>query len=158
MHSWSTFGAKTNHGQIWTHKTHHGLNLGKATTFPLIVYFMPLHKAHIQMTFCPGIPKWESRNSQVGVLKFPNMELMQLWEPITLCADHRSRWVPKQSCNLHRKLFNGMFHVLCTPRNQGNSWLLMIGSQITNLIHGLSFGHNLCFRCPNGSYEPILDI
>jgi hypothetical protein len=37
---------------------------GEATTFPLIVYFVPLHEAHIQMTFCPGTPKWESRNSQ----------------------------------------------------------------------------------------------
>jgi hypothetical protein len=31
--------------------------LGEATTFPLIVYFVPLHEAHIQMAFCPGAPK-----------------------------------------------------------------------------------------------------
>jgi hypothetical protein len=43
----------TNHKQIQTHKTHHGPNLGESTTFPLIVYFVPIHKAHIQMTFCP---------------------------------------------------------------------------------------------------------
>jgi hypothetical protein len=64
VHSLSTFGARTNHGQIQTHRTHHSLDLGEATTFPLIVYFVPLHKAHIQMTFYPRIPKWESRNSQ----------------------------------------------------------------------------------------------
>jgi hypothetical protein len=67
MHSLSTFGARTSHGQIRTHKTHkthHDLNLGEATTFPLIVYSMPLHKVHIQMTFCLGTPKWESQNSQ----------------------------------------------------------------------------------------------
>jgi len=64
VHSWSTFGAKTSHGQTWTHKIHHGLNLGEATTFPLIVYFVPLHEAHIQMTFCLETPKWESQNSQ----------------------------------------------------------------------------------------------
>jgi hypothetical protein len=51
------------HEQIWIHKTHHSLDLGEATTFPFIVYFVPLHEAHIQMAFCPGIPKWESRNS-----------------------------------------------------------------------------------------------
>jgi hypothetical protein len=34
----------------------------------------------------------------------------------------------------------------------------MVGSQIGNLTLDLSFGHNLCFRCSNGSYEPILDI
>ncbi len=54
----------TNHGQTWTHKTHHGPDLREATTFPLIIYFMPLHEAHIQMAFCPETPKWESRNSQ----------------------------------------------------------------------------------------------
>jgi hypothetical protein len=36
------------------HKTHHGPDLGEATTFPLIVYFVPLHGGHIQMVFCPG--------------------------------------------------------------------------------------------------------
>jgi len=46
-----------NHGQPRTHKTHHGLDLGEVTTFPLIVYYVPLHEAHIQMTFCPKIPK-----------------------------------------------------------------------------------------------------
>jgi hypothetical protein len=32
------------------------------------------------------------------------------------------------------------------------------GNQTVNLTPGLSFGHNLCFKCPNGSCEPILDI
>ncbi len=27
-----------------------------------------------------------------------------------------------------------------------------------SLGYGLSFGYNLCFKCPNGSCEPILDI
>ncbi len=34
----------------------------------------------------------------------------------------------------------------------------MVESQIGNLTLDLSFGHNLCFRCPNGSCKPILDI
>jgi hypothetical protein len=63
MHNLNTFGAKKSHGQPWIHKTHHGLDLGEAITFPLIVLFVPLHKDHIQMAFCPGTPKWESRNS-----------------------------------------------------------------------------------------------
>jgi hypothetical protein len=57
MHSWSTFGARMSHGQTQIHKTHHGLDLGEVTTFPLIVYFVPLHKAHIQMAFCPRTPE-----------------------------------------------------------------------------------------------------
>jgi hypothetical protein len=64
VHGLSTFGARTNHEQTQTHKTHHGLNLGEATTFPLIVYYVPLHKVHIQMAFCFRTPKWESQNSQ----------------------------------------------------------------------------------------------
>jgi hypothetical protein len=60
MHCWNTFDARTNHEQPWTHKTHHNLDLGEATTFPLIVYFASLHEGHIQMVFCPETPKWES--------------------------------------------------------------------------------------------------
>jgi hypothetical protein len=45
-----TAGAKMNHGQTTTHKTHkthHGPDLGEATTFPLMIYYVPLHEAHI---------------------------------------------------------------------------------------------------------------
>jgi hypothetical protein len=34
----------------------------------------------------------------------------------------------------------------------------LVRSQIASLTPGLSFGHNLCFRCPNEQCEPILDI
>jgi hypothetical protein len=61
MHSLNAFGAWTNHGQTWTH---HGPDLGEATTFPLIVCFVDGHMTGIQMTFFLGLPKWESRNSQ----------------------------------------------------------------------------------------------
>jgi hypothetical protein len=40
----------------------------------------------------------------------------------------------------------------------GDSWLLMIGSQIANLNPNPSFGHNLRFKNPHGSCKPILDI
>jgi hypothetical protein len=64
VHSWNIFGVRTNHKQTWTHKTHHGPNLGEATTFPLIVYYVPNHETSTQMSFCPRTPKWESQNSQ----------------------------------------------------------------------------------------------
>jgi hypothetical protein len=51
-----------------------------------------------------------------------------------------------------------MSHVTCTWGNWVNSQLLVVGSQTANLTRGLSFDHNLCFRCPNGQCEPILDI
>jgi hypothetical protein len=98
------------------------------------------------------------RDSQVGVLKFPQLELLQLWGHITSYADLWLQWGLKQSCIPCQELFNSMFHVSYTQGNPVNSRLLMVGSQIANLIPNLSFSHNLCFRCPNGWYEPILDI
>ncbi len=34
----------------------------------------------------------------------------------------------------------------------------MVGNQIANLTPSPFFGNNLCFKCPNGSCEPILNI
>ncbi len=51
-----------------------------------------------------------------------------------------------------------MSHAICTQGNWVDSWLWMVESQTANLTLDLSFGHNLCFRCPNESCEPILDI
>ncbi len=67
-------------------------------------------------------------------------------------------WGLKQSYSFRWELFNIMLHATCTWRNWGESWLLIVGGQIANLIFGPSFGHNLCFRSPNGSCKPILDI
>ncbi len=92
------------------------------------------------------------------ILKFLKLRLPQLWGPITLCADLRLRWGLKQSCNPCWKISNDMWHVTCTQGSQGDSQLLIVGSQIVNLTLDPSFGHNLCFNYPNGSCEPILDI
>jgi hypothetical protein len=99
-----------------------------------------------------------SQDSQMGVPKFPKLGFLQLWRRITLCANFRWRWGLKQSCNIHQEISNSMSHATCTEGNWVNSWLLVVGSQIVKLTSGLSFGHNLCFRCPNGSCKPILDI
>jgi hypothetical protein len=64
VHNLSAFGVRTNHEKTWTHKTHHGPDLGEVTTFPLILYFVLGHGTITQMTFCPESPKWEPRNSQ----------------------------------------------------------------------------------------------
>jgi hypothetical protein len=42
--------------------------------------------------------------------------------------------------------------------NRGDSQLLVLGNQIGNLTTNPSFSHNLCFKCPNGSCEPILKL
>jgi len=64
----------------------------------------------------------------------------------------------KQSCSPCRELFNDMLHATCTQGNRVDSWLLVVEIQTANLIPNHFFGHNLCFRCPNGSCEPILNI
>jgi hypothetical protein len=99
-----------------------------------------------------------SRASQVGVPKFHQLGLLRLWGRITSYENLWSRWGLKQSCSPSQELFNGMLHATCTQGNWVDSWLLVVGSQTTNLTPGLSFGHNLCFRCPNGRCNPNLDI
>jgi hypothetical protein len=107
VRSLSTFGARTSHGQTWIHKTHHDLNLGKATTFPLIVYYVPGHRTNIQMSFCPGTPKWESRNSK-------SWDSYDFGGHIILCANLRLGWDLKKSCSPRREFSNNMSHATYT--------------------------------------------
>jgi len=94
----------------------------------------------------------------MGVSKFPKLGFLRLWGPIILSTDLRSRWGIKQCCRPCRGLSNGMLHVTYTQGNWGDFWFLVVRSQIANLTLGLSFDHNLCFRCSNGWWELILDI
>ncbi len=56
MHNLSTFGVKTNHGQPQTHKTHHGPDLGEATTFPFPVFSITFHGATSKWHFILRLP------------------------------------------------------------------------------------------------------
>jgi hypothetical protein len=51
-----------------------------------------------------------------------------------------------------------MWHATYTHINWGDSWLLVVGSQIDSLIRDYSFGHNLCFKYSNWSCEIILNM
>jgi len=99
-----------------------------------------------------------SRDSQVGVSKLSSLGLPQIWGAITLRANLQWRWGRKQSCSTCQEISNDMSHTTFTKGNWVDSQLLVVGNQIANLTPGLSFGHNLCFRCPNGWCEPILYI
>jgi hypothetical protein len=92
----------------------------------------------------------------VGVSKFPKLRLLRLWGPIILCANLQLKWGLKNSYSFHGELSNDMWHSTCTRGNHGNFWLLVVWSQITNLIPDPSFGHNLCLKCWNG--DPISNI
>jgi hypothetical protein len=91
----------------------------------------------------------------MGVPKFPNLGLPQLWGPITFFLNLWLIWGLKKSCRSLRELSNSMWHATCTHGNWVDSWLLVVGSQTANLTPGPSFDHNLCFRCPNGSWDPM---
>jgi hypothetical protein len=99
-----------------------------------------------------------SRDSQMGVPKLPWLGLPQLCGAITSCAYLRSQWGLRQSCNPCQDLSNDVLQATCTQGNRVYYWLSVVGSQTANLTPDLSFGHNLCFRCPNGQCEAILDI
>jgi hypothetical protein len=98
-----------------------------------------------------------SQDSQGGAPKLSRFGLPGLWEFITPSSDLWSRWGLKQTCSFPQDLSNDVLHSTCTHRDWVDSRLLVIGSQITNLTPGLSFDHNLCCRCPNGSCEAIFD-
>ncbi len=51
-----------------------------------------------------------------------------------------------------------MLHSTYTHQDGVDSQLFVVGSQISSLTPSLSFDHNLCCRCPNGSCEAISDI
>ncbi len=99
-----------------------------------------------------------SRDSQSGVPKLSRFGLPRLWMLITPRPKLGSGQGLNQSCSFPRELSNGVSHFTCTHQNWVDSRLLVVGSQTANLTPGLSFDHNLCCRCPNGSCKAILDI
>jgi hypothetical protein len=153
------------HGQIRTHKTHHSPNLGEATTFPLIIYFVPGHGTSTQMSFClPNvILSWDS---QVKVPKFPQLGFSQFWGRITLRANLRLRWVLKQSCSLI-KSFPSVFarHLLerksrwfSTFSGQESNWLPWEceGSFFHTLLHSHEYEMWLLgFILGSHPYKPL---
>jgi hypothetical protein len=98
-----------------------------------------------------------SRDSQGGVSKLSRFELPPLCGLITLCLNLGLGWGLKQTCSFRQELSNCVSHFTCTHRGRVDYRLLMVGSQIASLTPGLSFDHNLCCRCPNGSYKVIFD-
>jgi hypothetical protein len=99
-----------------------------------------------------------SRDSQNGVPKLSRFGLPRFWAFITFRSDLRLGQGLKKICSSPWELSNDVSHSTCTHLDRINSRLLVVGSQIANLTPGLSFAHNLCYKCPNGSCEAILDI
>jgi hypothetical protein len=66
LRSLSVFGVRTNHGQTRIHNIHHNLDLGEATTFPLIIYYVLGHMASTKCHFVPGLPSESPEIPKVG--------------------------------------------------------------------------------------------
>jgi len=150
MHSWSTFGARMSHGQLKLTRLTTARTWGSHHLPPYSIFYASPRGPHPN-----GFLSWDS---QVAIPKLPRLGLPQLWSAITMRADLQWRWCLKQSCSPCWELSNTMLHATCTQGNRVDSWLLVVGSQIVDLIPVLFFGHNLCFICPNGWCEHILDI
>jgi len=158
-----TFGVRTSHEQPWTHLTHHGLDSGEAATFPHIIFSVSHHHLPPYNILCVSPPHLHpngtfSRDSQSGVPKLFRFGLPGLWAFITFRPKLGLGRGLKQSCSSLRELSKNVSHFTCTHRDRINSQLLVVGSQIASLIPSPSFDHNLCYICPNGSCEAILDI
>jgi hypothetical protein len=99
-----------------------------------------------------------SQDSQNGVPKLSRFGLLGFWAFIISRPKLGSGRGLNQSYSSPRELVNDVSHFTYTHRNQVDSRLLVVESQIANLTLGPSLDHNLWFRCPNGSCEAILDI
>jgi hypothetical protein len=146
------------------HKTNtrwlvHRMNHGQLRHIRLtMAHILPPYSTLCGCPWGPHPNGFLSWDSQVGVPKLPKLELPRLWGPIILHVNLLLKWCLKQSCSPYQDLSNGMFHATSMQGNWVDSRLLVVGSQIGNLTLGSSFGHNLCFRYPNGWCKPILNI
>ena len=106
------------------------------------------------MSLFPGTPEMESRSCPETV----PVGVPGLWDFIAPRPDLRLGRGLNQSCSPRRELSNAVSHSWSARREQVDSRLLVVRSKTVSLTPGLSFAHNLGFRCPNGSCEVILDI
>ncbi len=131
--------------------THHGPDLGEATTFPLYsILCSSARRLHPNGSF--------SRDSQDGVPKLSRFWLPGLWASITSRPELGSGRSSNQSCSSPWELFNAMSHTIIGRRKEVDSRLLVVGSQTASLTPGPSIAHNLGCKCSNGQCEASLDI
>jgi hypothetical protein len=90
VNSYTIFGARTKHKKTQPHKTHHGFDLEEATTFPLIVFFVPSHRLAPKCHFVPGLPSW-------------NPEILEI-ETLTTLEAHNFFYIPSIEMKVKEKL------------------------------------------------------
>jgi hypothetical protein len=122
---------------------------GGTIPFP-IVYFMLLHKDYIQMSFFPGISKWESQN---WILVIPKLWMFISFSNQVSFENSRALSYSPQKC-----LSYGLYHTRVkfhfTPTFKG----FVVRSQIPNLTPTLFFYHNSCKSCLNGQCKGTSNV
>jgi hypothetical protein len=104
--------------------------------------------------FVMGLPSGSLEIAKVGTPATLGPHNFVCRPPIEM----RSKTKLEPSLRAFQRYVTHHLHATCTQGNQGDSQLLVVRSQTANLTPNPSFGHNICFKCPNGSCEPILDI
>ncbi len=102
----------------------------------------------------PGTPGLESRNCPETV---PG-GVPWLCELITPDCEVWSQQGLNQTCIPRRDLSNDVLQSQFKGWKEIDSWLLVVGSQTASLTPGLSFAHNLGYRCSNDQCEAIFYI
>jgi hypothetical protein len=99
-------------------------------------------------------PGLESRNCP----KIVPGGVSELWELITPDCKVWLRQGLNQTCSSRRDLSKDVSHSQFGGREEVDSQLLVVGSQITSLTPSPSFAHNLGYRCSNDQCEAIFYI
>jgi hypothetical protein len=127
---------------------------GAVASLPSPGFTTTLRGGYIQMALFPATPKLESGNCPEIV---PD-GVPELWQLITPdCQVWLQRGL-NQTCSPRRDLSKDVSHSPFGGREEVDSRLLVVGSQIANLTPGLSFAHNLGYKCPNDQCEAIFNI
>jgi hypothetical protein len=156
-HSETPLSVGTSHGHFGPQDTPRPEPREYATTILPIVYSATFGGTHARVSLFPGIPGTpglESRNCPEIV---PD-GVPGLWELITPDCGVWSQRGLNQTCSLRWDLFNDVSHSRFGGREEVDFRLLVVGSQTASLTPGLSFAHNLGYRCPNGQCEAIFYI
>jgi hypothetical protein len=153
-HSGTPLGVGTSHGHFGPRDTPRPGPQEYATTILPIVYSATLGGTHARVSLFPGTPGLGSRNCPETV---PG-GVPGLWELITVDRGVWSRRGLNQTCSPRWDLSNDVSHSRFGGREEVDSRLLVVGNQIASLTPGLSFAHNLSYRCPNGQCEVIFYI
>jgi len=106
---WNTFGARTSHGQTRTHKTHHGPDLGEATTFPLMYILYLSTRPTSKWHFVPGLPSGNPKIPKIGTLTTLRAHNFVYRPPIDM--RFKEKFYPSS------RSFNDMLHATCTQGN-----------------------------------------